>query len=158
MVLLVFPVSKVLQPFLCVVLCSAGILYILGHISWYLIWFLATNSSFWLVWASVVVLNVQHPQDHDFFVKSALIFSYCLEHIFFLPYKQFHFLSKIGYFYFWVLLVLSALWCYFFIFLLVMWSLLPLSFSISLLLLLWSVVLSIFHLWVLRHLYCLSLC
>jgi len=26
-------VSKVLQPFLCVVLCSAGILYILGHIS-----------------------------------------------------------------------------------------------------------------------------
>ena len=83
MVLEVFPMSEVLLPFSCAVLCSIDIFGILEHISWHYFIFLATNSSSWLIWAFSIILDVLHLLVHDFSVGFVSKFSSYLEHIFF---------------------------------------------------------------------------
>ena len=83
-VLLVFSIDGVLPSFSCTVLCSIGIWCILEHTFWNCSWFLATNSSSWLIQAFLVVLDILHPLDYSSLAEFALIFSYCLE------YRSFH--------------------------------------------------------------------
>ena len=83
-ILLVFSIDGVLSPFSCAVLCSISIWWILEHTFWNCSWFLATNSSSWLIQAFFVVLDILHPLDYSSLAEFALIFSHCLK------YRSFH--------------------------------------------------------------------
>ena len=113
-VLLVFSIDGVLPPFSCAVLCSIGIWCILEHTFWNCSWFLATNSSSWLIWAFFVVLDILHLLDYSFLVEFALIFSHCLEHRSSHPCILSHSLSMPvlpSFQILFALLVLLLLWC-----------------------------------------------
>ena len=135
MIYLVFPMGKALQLSLCAKLCFVGISYILEHTFWYLYWFLATNSFFWLTQVSFIVLNVLCLLDHNFLIKLTFVSFCCLEHKFFLQYKLFYCLLMPVHHSFSVLSRLLVLSSGFFEFCSIMWFLLPLGFSWWLLLL-----------------------
>ena len=120
-VLLVFLMNKVLQPFLNVMSCFVSTLYIYKHISWYHLLFLATNSSSWSTWASFVVLDVLHLLGHSFLVGFVCV-SFCyLECKSFLQHRLFYCLPMLVYHPFPIPFELLILLSNFFWFLLIMW-------------------------------------
>ena len=76
MVLVVSPIDKVLLVFINARLCSVGILYSPACIFWCSLWVLATNSFFWPVLSSTIVLDGLHLQNYSFLVKF-ILWSFC---------------------------------------------------------------------------------
>ena len=156
MVCLMFLMDGVLLSFSCIEPCSVdGILYILEHISWYLLWSLATNSFSWLTQASFAILDILYLLDCNFLIKLALISFCCLEHRFFLQHRLFYHFSMPIHCSFSIFSGLSVPLSYFFKFCSIMWFFLPFDFSSWLLLLLpFSSVSSIICSWAVLHFCC----
>ena len=85
MVSVEFPTDVILLVSFDVELCSVDTWSILVCISWYLLWVLATSSSFSVISTSFVILNVPHLPSCDFPLGFLLWSSCYLEHRLFLP-------------------------------------------------------------------------
>ena len=95
MVFLESPMGEVCLLFFNVAPYSVNTLHILEHISWHLLWVLATNTFSWLVLASYVVLDVRHLLDRDILSEFLLWGPCCLGRISFLPCIPLHLLSML---------------------------------------------------------------